>query len=654
MTTVATLTMKIEGETQSLERSMRAVQQSTKKFEVASQQAFMKFRSAVGRATKSVFSMRGAMVAAAGAAGLGLMVKRSLDAADKIAKTADVIGITTAALQEYRFAADLAGVEQGKLDAAFKKFAKNVGELGKTSSELDTTLRDLSPTMLANLRAANGMEDALARAFRGLGAVTDAAKKAAIAQALFGRAGLGMSLIVKDGTAELEAMRQKARDLGLVIADDLLRNSEHAVDQLEILSTVVSAQATTAFIKFAPEISAVAKFLQDVAMAGEWVFDTFRDDGAKSLKGLQGELDGTTAKIADLIAEIVKIDAALKQQGFAGSPYLSTLHAELGKLEARAIELEKLIGKKITPITTTRDVGAAPGVVSPSLTTGKDVSFDPGLLGRTGPTSLFRAAQEAGLGPEQETALKFWERSRRLIEETRTPLEQYRASLAQVDELFKAGFLTVEQYDRAVKGAAETFTSMDVSAQAAIQKSEAAMAESARRMEGFALDMGRSFETVFDRIIGGATDSRAILIGLIQDMSKALINLTTGGQGLFGAAFSNLFGGAGAGAGAVKAGKGFQHGGSFEVGGRGGTDASLVAFNATRGEHVTVTPAGQSSGRGAVTVNQSFDMRGADAGTFANAKRWGEQIKQETLGAVLDLMNQGGAMSRASGRRRGR
>ena len=40
---------------------------------------------------------------------------------------------------------------------------------------------------------------------------------------------------------------------------------------------------------------------------------------------------------------------------------------------------------------------------------------------------------------------------------------------------------------------------------------------------------------------------------------------------------------------------GFQHGGSFTVGGQPGADANLVAFKATRGERVSITPAGQSS-----------------------------------------------------------
>ncbi len=42
-------------------------------------------------------------------------------------------------------------------------------------------------------------------------------------------------------------------------------------------------------------------------------------------------------------------------------------------------------------------------------------------------------------------------------------------------------------------------------------------------------------------------------------------------------------------------GAGFQHGGSFTVGGRAGPDANLVAFRATRGERVMISPAGTTN-----------------------------------------------------------
>ena len=54
-----------------------------------------------------------------------------------------------------------------------------------------------------------------------------------------------------------------------------------------------------------------------------------------------------------------------------------------------------------------------------------------------------------------------------------------------------------------------------------------------------------------------------------------------------------------------------QHGGEFRVAGRGGIDSNLVAFQATAGELVKVTPRGQSGG---APVNNHFygDFYGLD------------------------------------------
>lgn len=92
-----------------------------------------------------------------------------------------------------------------------------------------------------------------------------------------------------------------------------------------------------------------------------------------------------------------------------------------------------------------------------------------------------------------------------------------------------------------------------------------------------------------------------------------------GGGGLVG----NLFAGGG-GAGGLGGLMGFAGGGSFRVGGNGGTDSQLVAFKASPDETVSITRPGQKSGGGvSLVVNMPIDARGAQAGVA-------EQIAQVT------------------------
>ena len=53
----------------------------------------------------------------------------------------------------------------------------------------------------------------------------------------------------------------------------------------------------------------------------------------------------------------------------------------------------------------------------------------------------------------------------------------------------------------------------------------------------------------------------------------------------------------------------FAHGGSFTVGGKGGTDSNVVAFRASKGETVTISKPGQSGA--SIVFHNTYDFSGS-------------------------------------------
>ena len=126
--------------------------------------------------------------------------------------------------------------------------------------------------------------------------------------------------------------------------------------------------------------------------------------------------------------------------------------------------------------------------------------------------------------------------------------------------------------------------------------------EHERQMDSLADSFANAVLEVRDMESALAAFSAILQRFLTQQASSGLSSLFS--QGLSAAA-SLFAGGGGGGAGfAGNTGTGFQpgsfggfaHGGGFTVGGRGGTDRNLVAFNASRGERVTINKPGASSG----------------------------------------------------------
>jgi hypothetical protein len=121
-------------------------EQSLKRIEAAGERASGGLKG-LGRKTEllrtGIRTLGGALAGVATVGGLAALVDRSLSAADVIGETASKIGIGVEALQELRFAASLAGVEQQTLDMALQRFVRRVAEAANGTGEAKDALAQM-------------------------------------------------------------------------------------------------------------------------------------------------------------------------------------------------------------------------------------------------------------------------------------------------------------------------------------------------------------------------------------------------------------------------------------------------------------------------------------------------------------------------------
>lgn len=207
----------------------------------------------------SFISLRSVVIGLAGAGGFGLLIDRSLETADAIGKQADALGLTTDQYQELIFVADKAGISQNQLNSNMLAFVKRVGEARAGGGPLLTFLRKYDQQLVQNIVNSGSQAEALDIVSEAIRNATDAADRAAIANAAFSRSGIGMVNALRGGSDALEEMRQRARDLGLIIDESLIRDAERAGDQLATLSDILRIKLTAAIVEAAPQIEALAE-----------------------------------------------------------------------------------------------------------------------------------------------------------------------------------------------------------------------------------------------------------------------------------------------------------------------------------------------------------------------------------------------------------
>jgi hypothetical protein len=116
---------------------------------------------------------------------------------------------------------------------------------------------------------------------------------------LFDSEGVALVNLLRGGSDALEQMRERARDLGIVLDEHLVCDAERARTGLDSLRQVISANLTrAAALEAAPVIADLSSWLADVAgkagIAWERLFDAPEE---KSLRTLRHEADLVSSTI---------------------------------------------------------------------------------------------------------------------------------------------------------------------------------------------------------------------------------------------------------------------------------------------------------------------------------------------------------------------
>lgn len=238
------------------------------------------FASRIGGLVTKFGPLAAAITGVAGAAGMGMLVNRSFETIDALAKAADAAGITTEAMAGLQRAGELSGVSaeqvtkgvqrmQRSLSAAFQNVqaergsagvVKNFKQLGLSVEEL----RKLSP------------DDQFIAIGDALNNIPDAADRTRIAMETFGRDGVGMLNMFKGGAESVRAEIERTKELGLAPSREDAALIEQANDAWADMKNSFIGVANTLAIALAPAFTGIATTVTNVGIAIRQAFEAIR------------------------------------------------------------------------------------------------------------------------------------------------------------------------------------------------------------------------------------------------------------------------------------------------------------------------------------------------------------------------------------------
>lgn len=581
----------------------------------------------------------GAATAAAAAAGTALFVKSAIDQADSANILAGKLGITTEALTKLQYAAQLSDVSQQALEGGLKKLTVTLTAAQDPASKAAQYLDALG--LSARELIALPADQQLGRIGDALNNVENQSQRAAIAQKIFGKAGMDLLPVLAEGSAGIRNLGEEAEHFGVVISGDLASRAGLFNDNLDRLKLAAQGfglaladDLVDPLNNFATQLidlgqqketaEGIATFISGIGTA---VLTTttiiantgsvFRYLGEELAAATGGPAIGDIARITEAMDKLqLKIEEMeAKRKMFFGTGLvgqedeLAAYKVQLAGLEVKlkiSNELEADRGRALAAVAAAQAAGTAQTQAAATASTGHAVSVEAvtaALAGETDGQKAVKAAREAATKAADDARKSLDE----LVQSKRTEIvllgmsardqARYRAQL-QLSEIAARGNVEVT---KAQRDELDALTTSMYDTTEATKAHEQAMADAAKasdpwaealqgaveRVDSAFVDMWKNIGSGFDSFADSLKDAFKQLLAELAHMAitRPILMRFASAMGLSGSASAMAGGGGGGGLGGIaslfSAGKSAFQG--FQKGGLGGGINGLIGGSATGG-----------------------------------------------------------------------
>lgn len=323
----------------------------------------------------------GATSALAGAVMAVEQARQAMDYADELSGTAKALGVTTDALQEYRFVMQSVGKDEEDAAKALESFREKFGAARAEMSKGALKPFEALGLSASDLKGFASTEDALGEVTKRISELSNEAEQAAIAEKL----GLSPMLpALQMGADAIADLRQEAHALGVVMDAELVERAADAKDEFETVSKVIRVQLMQSFVDLAPAIVTTLNLVADLARAMSDMADAWRDLDSKSQRGLEKRLSDLRVKRDELgIQDLMAGEARTPNAQFINDQRIR----DMGALEVQIFDVEQRLAER------ERARPAAGGARDLTPPAGRVRSGG----GRTGPKGLTDAEKAEGL-----------------------------------------------------------------------------------------------------------------------------------------------------------------------------------------------------------------------------------------------------------------
>ena len=556
-------------------------------------------------------------------------IKNAADRAENFANAAQKIGSSIEFISGISFAAKLANVEFESLEKGLIKFSRAVDE---ASSNAKSGLAYDFKRIGVDLRDTNGQlkptSDLFLEIADRISSYGDGARKAAVAQAIFGKSGADLIPLLNLGSQGIRELQAQADALGITFSGSAAQSANNFNDQLDILSMAADGFMNRLMTGIVPSL---LSFSQQIGTA-----NNNTQEFNRTFSGLKPIAEGLSVGFRGVVAAVYLIGSAFIEVARDISAFVEATKAatnfdfpNVNKILSDRIAQQKDLN---TIFKETQDV------------------FN-GVSASTDALSVLVQKNTKVIGENASATAGLVDKYRALGD----PTYQIRKDIEELNRLFKQGALNQDEYSRALfklngdlaiaaggwEGGMETFRRAATDVSGAINQA-----------------FTNAFSSMEDAFVNfvktGKLDFKSLADSIISDMARIAFRQMVSGffGGSSGGGGFNLLSMFGLGGGGsvplppipMRAAGGSVSSGSPYIVGENGPELFMPSRSGS------IIPDSTMSGGSGVVVNQTINIStGVQQTVRAEIQSLLPQISNAAKAAVIDAKRRGGSFANAFG-----
>ncbi len=191
--------------------------------------------------------------------------------ADELMQTSTITGLSTDALQEYSFMAELVDTDVSTITGSLAKLTKNMGSAKDGTGASAEAFKQLGVSVTDSNGELRGTDEVFNEIIDALGQMSNETERDALAMDIFGKSAQELNPLISAGSEAIEEYKNQAHEMGYVLDNETLEALGGVDDTMQLLTNQFNAVKSQIAVALLPIVEEITKAFLEWASSVDWV-----------------------------------------------------------------------------------------------------------------------------------------------------------------------------------------------------------------------------------------------------------------------------------------------------------------------------------------------------------------------------------------------